>query len=117
MLAVLDETLTLLIAGTDDAVDISDRRLQRARRAIDAVLATLQPVFFAAAETAPPPPIDALAAAGLEPVDDEMFAMRLLELSGRRRLLAGWVVADGWTWGDVQDTLADHAAADDGTAA
>lgn len=118
MLAVLDETLTLLIMGTDDDVSISDLRMGRIRRAIDAVLVTLEPVFFDETETVPPPPpIDALCLAGLEPVADEVFALRLIEVSDRRRALAGWVTADGWAWGDVQNTAADHVASGGGSLA
>ena len=102
------------VLGRTSAEILANARGERFAELGAALLATLQPVFFAVAETAPPPPpIDALAAAGLEPVDDDVFALRLLDLSRRRRALAGWVVADGWTWGDVHDTLVDHVASDD----
>lgn len=92
--AVLDETLSVLLVGLPTEQRPPDAVLLPARAAIDGLLDTLSEAFIRGDEPPPPPPElpDRLQPA--QPEVEEAFP----KLERRRRLLHSWLLDDGWCW-------------------
>lgn len=104
-LAALDELLTIV-----EADELEDRRLfvstiTPLRRAISSYLDSLEQVFIVKSVDNPrPPAVAELRDDGLVTCSDERVAELCDELADRRRLLAGYLDHDGWSWSDVFST-------------
>lgn len=104
MLAVLDESLLLLQRGARDA-GIPSLTLDASRDSIAELLRLLEMAFIRPADEAPPAPQLAwLSEAGAVAVDGPEFDHAVESESPRRRVLRGFVEADGWSWDDVVET-------------
>ncbi len=100
MLAVLDETLSLLEQGIDPRVT-SDLSLGSARRALDRFIELIRHEYASPSTTTPPPwDLAGLRARGLPVVADSELAERIGPSAPRRRLLYALVTDDGWPWPD-----------------
>lgn len=96
--AVLDEALTVIDAGTPD-VDRNDVTLRSARSSVDGYLSTLRSAYLTPAEQPPPvPDLEPLRAAGIPTVDDREFQAQVGEIRERRCALLGVVRGDAWEW-------------------
>lgn len=103
MLAVLDESLLLLRRGARNP-GIDALTLDASRASVDELLRLLEQAFVYPAAAAPPgPELAWLRKIGAETVDATEFAHLLESESPRRRVLHGFVEADGWSWDEVVD--------------
>lgn len=101
MIAALDEALLVLHAGVRDA-GVSAVTMAAVRNAVHELLGLLQASFVVPHREAPPfPDLEWVRRLGAGTVDDATFADACDECDGHRRLLRGFVEADGWSWSDV----------------
>ena len=101
MIAVLDETLTLL-EGVDSEVCPDRVALYPLRGAIQQLLSTLAEAHLEPEKVPPPAPsLDGLREAGIPTLPDGELRRRVDGLTDRRRLLLGLVEQEGWSWRDV----------------
>ncbi|WP_225333295.1 potassium channel family protein [Halomicrobium urmianum] len=95
----LDEALTLLRFGVDEAERPNRAALGSARSSVGGYLDTLTTTFVSAADETPPPPsLDRLRAAGVDTVDEDAFADALADLRERRRRLLDVARSDVREW-------------------
>lgn len=100
--AVLDETLTLLEHGVAPEARPDSVTVRAARSSVSAFLGALTAALISPAEEEPPEPrLDPLRRAGVPTVGDAELRSALEDLAKRRRVLAGFVREDGWTWDAV----------------
>ena len=105
--AALDEALTILEHGLAAPDCLPPRQCRPVRRVITRLLETLDGAHIAADEEVPPiPSLAPLRAQGIPVVDDATFEARVAPLEPRRRLLAGLVTSDGWSWDDIRSDAA-----------
>lgn len=108
-LAALDDALTLLAVACRPGCGPSPALALSTRRAIDALLGTLDSAFIDPAGEAPPPPdVEPLRRAGVPLAGDAAIADRFAEHEVRRRLLGAFVDSDGWSWRDVEAAEAER---------
>lgn len=100
-LTKLDEALTLIETCVTDDTPRPQRLLDRTRHALDGYRDVVAGYVSPAAEAPPPPSLDALRDAGIPTVDDPTYETALQGLSERRRVLAGMLAHDAWSWTDV----------------
>lgn len=101
MIAVLDESLLVLHAGVRDA-GVSPVLMAAVRNAVHELMGLLQSSFVVPRCEAPQPPdLDVVRGLGAAAVDDRSFADVCADRDAHRRLLRGFVEADGWSWSDV----------------
>jgi hypothetical protein len=101
MVAVLDETLLLLQHGTVRS-GISPLTLSVTRDAIGELLNLLAVAFVRPAEQAPERPgLGQLERFDVPVVEQSAFDDVLDAEADRRRMLRGFVEADGWSWDEV----------------
>ena len=97
--ATLDDALTLIRYGTQDAALYNAAVVENTRSSVSSYLTTLHQALIKPAEDTPPAPsLHSLRAAGIPTVDDADFADSLRTLEDRRRRLLGVVRADAWSW-------------------
>lgn len=100
--AVLDETLTLLEHGVAPECRPDSVTVRAARSSVSAFLGALTAALIRPAEEEPPAPrLDRLRREGVPTVQDAELEAALEDLADRRRVLAGFVREDGWTWDAV----------------
>ena len=103
MIAVLDETLLLLHAGVREA-GVSSVLMAAVRNAVHELMGLLEASFVVPDREAPPPPdLDWARRLGAETVDDDTFAKACDDCDEHRRMLRGFVEADGWSWSDLTE--------------
>ncbi|SFK85293.1 potassium channel family protein [Streptomyces pini] len=96
-LAALDDALLLLRAGVAPGSRPDPAATEPLWSALDQVLDTLHGQFFTRAEQErPAPALSVLREAGVPVVDEEEYAARVREHTGRRRALQGFLRSDGW---------------------
>jgi hypothetical protein len=100
--AVLDDALLLLSEGVHPDHRPDPLPLRVTAAGVTSLLQTLASAHIRPADRPPPAPdLARLRAAGIPTVDDATFAAAVEARAERRRLLAGFVHDDGWTWGAV----------------
>jgi hypothetical protein len=97
-LAALDEALTLLDTGVHQEAKPPRIDLLPLRKAITVLLEHLNVGYVQAADEPPPPDRSELDRRGIPLAAEHEYGSRLNKLTGRRRLLLGWVTTDGWSW-------------------
>jgi hypothetical protein len=103
MMAVLDESLTLL-EGVDPEVCPDRVAVYPLRGAIQQLLSTLAEAHLEPEKVPPPAPsLDGLRQAGLPTRSDDELQSRVDGLADRRKLLMGLVEQEGWHWENVFD--------------
>ncbi|MFH0241291.1 ion channel [Streptomyces sp. HK10] len=96
-LAALDDALLLLRAGVAPGSRPDPAATEPLWSALDQVLDTLRGQFFSRAERErPAPALSVLRETGVPVVDEEEYAARVREHTGRRRALQGFLHSDGW---------------------
>jgi hypothetical protein len=101
-IVALDEALTVLEYGMEDACGLSPMQYRPMRRILSDLLQTLHVAYIEPAELDPPlPSLEAFAQAGLPVTDEDSFRKQLERLSLRRRLLHGFLLSDGVRWSQL----------------
>ena len=101
MIAVLDETLTLL-EGIDPELCPDRVAVYPLRGAIQHLLSTLAEAHLEPEKVPPPAPsLDGLRQAGIPTQSDDELQRRVDGVADRRKLLSGLVEQEGWRWRDV----------------
>lgn len=103
MIAVLDETLAVLQHGVATR-GLDNLTLTSARDAVAELLRLLERAYISPAAEAPPPPaLDVVPRSGPALTDQASFVALIDSESPRRRLLRGFLEADGWSWDEVNE--------------
>lgn len=101
--AVLDESLTVLLCGVPEEYRPNPAVVQGVRSSAQDYIRTLNAAFIEPADESPPlPDLDRLRAAGLPVASDEDFEAAVGDLTAHRRKLLGMVRADAWHWPPVR---------------
>jgi len=100
--AILDDALTLMSLGVDEAARPNGADLTSARSAVTSFMDdTLEAAAIAPAPDPPPHPrLQTLAGRGIPTVDEARYLQQTTALDDRRRTLLGLVHGDGWNWSD-----------------
>jgi hypothetical protein len=98
--AVLDDALTLIEHGVEEAYHPATTILSASRKSIDSFLQTMQSAFIEAAPSTPKPPdLSKLTDKGIPTVSEQEFHRRLAEnTTERRKLLLGLTTNGAWEW-------------------